>query len=95
MVAEPQSGRVRFVSENIAGLLGRAAADVLDRPYIQIADSDRERGFLREAVRPDTIVFPNPVRLTIGGRPCDAVFHRHAGMLIDRDRAGSRRRHRL
>ena len=82
VVAEQQSGRVRFVSENISTLFGRAPADVLDRPYVQLSDSERERAMLREKIRPDTILFPNPVRLTIGGKPCDAVFHRHAGVLM-------------
>ena len=82
VVAEQPSGRVRFVSENISTLFGRAPADVLDRPFVQLTDNERERTLLREKIRPDTILFPNPVRLTIGGKPCDAVFHRHAGVLM-------------
>jgi light-regulated signal transduction histidine kinase (bacteriophytochrome) len=79
LVVDPQTRRVQFVSENAAEMLGVSAADIIDKSYVQLADSERERKFLKEKIAPETILFPNPVRLTIKGRAFDAVFHAHAG----------------
>jgi light-regulated signal transduction histidine kinase (bacteriophytochrome) len=79
LVADPQSRRVLFVSENCAELLGIPPSEILDKSYLQLVEHERERKFLTNRVAPDTILFPNPVRLTIKGREFDAVFHSHAG----------------
>lgn len=75
LVAEKHSRRVVFASENAGQVLGIAAADIVDRPYLALTEDERERREMRERIVPDTILFPNPVRLTIRGRPFDAVFH--------------------
>lgn len=75
LVADAQTRRVLFASNNAADLLGVKPADLLDKSYLQLCGSDRERRVLTEAIGPDTILFPNPVRLTIEGRSFDAVFH--------------------
>lgn len=75
LVAEKQTRRVIFASENAGQMLGIAAADIVDRPYLALTEDERERRELRERISPDTILFPNPMRLTIRGRPFDAVFH--------------------
>lgn len=79
LVADPHSRRVLFASDNAEELLGIAAADIIDASYLSLADSERERAAIKERVTPATILFPNPMRLTIRGRPFDAVFHAHAG----------------
>ena len=79
LVADPRSRRVLFVSDNAAEMFGIAPADILDKSYLLLTDSERERKFVGERVEADTILFPNPVRLTIKGRAYDAVFHAHAG----------------
>lgn len=75
LVVEPSTRRIQFVSANAASLLGIAPADLLDKTYLALTDSDTERKFLKDRIAPGTILFPNPVRLTIKGRPFDAVFH--------------------
>ena len=79
LVADPRSRRVLFVSDNAAEMFGIAPADILDKSYLLLTESERERKFLGERIDADTILFPNPVRLTIRGRAYDAVFHAHAG----------------
>lgn len=80
LVADAQTRRVQFVSENAAEMLGIAPADVLDKPYIQLAELESERKFLKDRIGPATILFPNPVRMTIRGRAFDAVFHAQGGV---------------
>lgn len=75
LVVDPQTRRVQFVSDNAAELFGIAITDILDKSYLLLTDSERERNFLVDKISPGTILFPNPVRLTIKGRPYDAVFH--------------------
>lgn len=75
IVADPQTRRVQFVSDNAGEMLGIKPADLLDKSYLQLCGSDRERRFVSDGITPDTILFPNPVRLTINGRAFDAVFH--------------------
>ena len=75
LVADRHTRQVSFVSENAADVLGIAASDILEQSYLGLCDSDRERRAIKEAVAPDTILFPNPLRLTIKGRAFDAVFH--------------------
>jgi light-regulated signal transduction histidine kinase (bacteriophytochrome) len=79
LVADPQTRRVLFVSENAADMFGIQPADILDKSYLQLTELDRERKFLSNRIAADTILFPNPVRLTIRGKEYDAVFHSHAG----------------
>jgi light-regulated signal transduction histidine kinase (bacteriophytochrome) len=79
LVTDPQSRRVLFVSDNATELLGIAPSDILDKSYLLLTDSERERKFLKEQIGPSTILFPNPVRLTVKGREFDAVFHAHGG----------------
>jgi len=75
LVADPQTRRVVFVSENAPAVLGLTTAEILDKSYIALTESERERRVMKEQIAPDTILFPNPVRLTIKGRDFDAVFH--------------------
>ena len=75
LVADAQTRRVLFVSNNAAAMLGLKTADILDKSYLQLCGSDRERRFLSENIAADTILFPNPARLTIDGKSFDAVFH--------------------
>ncbi|MGD0106965.1 MAG: GAF domain-containing protein [Rhodopila sp.] len=79
LVADTQTRRVLFVSDNAMDMFGIAPADILNKTYLTLADHERERKFITERVAPDTILFPNPVRMTIKGRAYDAVFHNHAG----------------
>ncbi len=75
LVADAQTRRVLFVSNNAAAMLGLKTADILDKSYLQLCGSDRERRFLSENIAADTILFPNPARMTIDGKSFDAVFH--------------------
>ena len=75
LVADPQTRQVQYASANAAEILGVPASEILDRSYLALADSERERRILKEAIAPDTILFPNPLRLTVKGRAFDAVFH--------------------
>jgi light-regulated signal transduction histidine kinase (bacteriophytochrome) len=70
---------VLFVSDNAADMFGIAAGEILDKSYLLLTDSERERNFLKDRIGSGTILFPNPVRLTIKGREYDAVFHAHGG----------------
>lgn len=79
LVADPQTRRVIFASDNAAEMFGLPMSDILEKSYVQLSESERERKFLKERIAPDTIMFPNPVRMTIKGREFDAVFHAHAG----------------
>lgn len=81
IVADPASRRIEVASENLAPLFGVAAAEVLDRAWPQLFERDGERR-AAEAIGPETILFPNPLRVTIGGRAADAVFHSHGGKLF-------------
>jgi chemotaxis family two-component system sensor kinase Cph1 len=75
LVADARTRRVLFVSNNSAAIFGIAPADILDKSYLTLADHDRERKFMSDRIDPDTILFPNPLRMTIQGREYDAVFH--------------------
>jgi light-regulated signal transduction histidine kinase (bacteriophytochrome) len=79
LVADAQSRNVLFASENTAELFGIPAADIIDRSYLALCDNERERRTLKESVTAETILFPNPVRITIKGKPFDAIFHAHNG----------------
>ena len=75
LVADARTRRVLFVSDNVQEVAGIAATDILDKSYLTLVDSDLERKLLTDRITPDTILFPNPLRLTIKGREFDAVFH--------------------
>lgn len=75
LVAEPGTRRVIFASENAGAMLGVPAADIINKSYLLLTDSESERRVMQEKIRPDTILFPNPVRMTIQGRAFDAIFH--------------------
>jgi chemotaxis family two-component system sensor kinase Cph1 len=79
LVADRQSRLVQFASENAGAVLGVEAAEILDRSYLALCDSERERRSVKDAIAPDTILFPNPLRLTVKGRAYDAVFHAQGG----------------
>jgi light-regulated signal transduction histidine kinase (bacteriophytochrome) len=79
LVADAQSRQVLFASENTAEIFGIPASDIIDRSYLALCDQERERRELKESVTAETILFPNPVRITIKGKPFDAVFHAHKG----------------
>jgi light-regulated signal transduction histidine kinase (bacteriophytochrome) len=79
LVVDPRTRQVQFVSENAATVLGVPTADILDRSYLALCDSEREKRVLKEAIAADTILFPNPLRLTVKGRSFDAVFHAEGG----------------
>jgi light-regulated signal transduction histidine kinase (bacteriophytochrome) len=80
LVADPKTRRVLFVSDNARDMFGIAPADIIDNSYLQLAEHERERKNIAAKVAPDTILFPNPMRMTIRGRSYDAVFHAHAGV---------------
>jgi len=79
LVVDPKTRQVQFVSENAAALLGVPTAEILDRSYLALCDSERERRVLKDSIAADTILFPNPLRLTVKGRSFDAVFHAEGG----------------
>jgi len=79
LVADPQTRQVQFASANTAEILGIPASEIIDKSYLALCDSERERRAMKDAISPDTILFPNPLRLTVKGRTYDAVFHAHAG----------------
>jgi light-regulated signal transduction histidine kinase (bacteriophytochrome) len=79
LVADAQTRLVQFASENAKDMLGVSAADIIDRSYLALCDSERERRAWKEAFSADTILFPNPLRLTVKGRSFDAVIHNQAG----------------
>jgi light-regulated signal transduction histidine kinase (bacteriophytochrome) len=79
LVVDPRTRQVQFVSENAATLLGIPANEILNRSYLSLSDNDRERRILQDSIAADTILFPNPLRLTVKGRAFDAVFHANAG----------------
>jgi light-regulated signal transduction histidine kinase (bacteriophytochrome) len=75
LVVEPRTRRIIFASENAGQILGIPATELLDKSYLSLSDSESEKRVLRDQIGPDTILFPNPVRLTIRGRSFDAIFH--------------------
>ena len=79
LVADPQSRRVLFVSDNALDMLGIPPSNILNKSYVALADHERERTFLNDRIAAETILFPNPVRMTIKGREYDAVFNAHDG----------------
>jgi len=79
LVADPQTRHVQFASENTADLFGIAVTDIIDRSYLALFDHERDRRMVKDAVAADTILFPNPLRVTIKNKPFDAVFHAHNG----------------
>jgi light-regulated signal transduction histidine kinase (bacteriophytochrome) len=79
LVADPETRHVRFASENAGSMLGIPAEELIDRSYLTLCDSERDRRMLKDSVGPDTILFPNPIRIAIKGKPFDAVFHAHGG----------------
>ncbi len=79
LVAEPQTRRVVYVSSNAADMFGIPAADIINKSYLTLCDHERQRKSLVE-IDADTILFPNPLRMTIKGRDYDAVFHSHEKM---------------
>ena len=79
LVADPHTRRIQFASNNSMEMLGIAPADLLGKSYVTVPDAEKEQRLLKERIAPDTILFPNPVRLTIRGRSFDAVFHAQAG----------------
>jgi light-regulated signal transduction histidine kinase (bacteriophytochrome) len=79
LVADPHTRRVLFVSDNADTMLGIGSADILNKSYLTLTEHERERRVLTDRIAPDTILFPNPLRMTIKGREYDAVFHSHAG----------------
>jgi light-regulated signal transduction histidine kinase (bacteriophytochrome) len=80
LVADPKTRQVRLASANAAEILGVPAADIVDRSYLALCDSEREKSAIKDAVSHDTILFANPMRLTVKGQAFDAVFHSHAGL---------------
>jgi light-regulated signal transduction histidine kinase (bacteriophytochrome) len=79
LVADPKTRLVKFVSENAATLLGMPPQEILDRSYLSLCDSERERKTIKDAIAPETILFPNPLRMTVKGAGFDAVFHANQG----------------
>jgi light-regulated signal transduction histidine kinase (bacteriophytochrome) len=79
LVADPHTRQVQFASANAADLLGVKAADIIGTSYLSLCESERERRAMKDAISADTILFPNPLRLTAKGRAFDAVFHSHDG----------------
>ena len=75
LVADAHSRKVSFVSENAPALLGLATTEILNKTYLSLTEAAAERRVMQDQIAPDTILFPNPVRLTIRGRAFDAVFH--------------------
>jgi chemotaxis family two-component system sensor kinase Cph1 len=79
LVADATTRDVKFASENAASLLGVPAGDIMGRSYLALCDNERERRTMKDAVGPDTILFPNPLRMTVKGKSFDAVFHTQNG----------------
>lgn len=77
LVADPRTRRVLFVSDNAAEIFGIQPSNILDNSYLMLVDHEMERAFIAEHVKPGTILFPNPLRMTIRGKEYDAVFHSH------------------
>ncbi len=80
LVVDPSTRRIQFASNNTAEILGIAPEDLLAKSYLQLSDSEQEQRFFKERIAAGTILFPNPVRLTIRGKPFDAVFHAQSGV---------------
>jgi light-regulated signal transduction histidine kinase (bacteriophytochrome) len=77
LVADPGTRRVLYVSNNAAEMFGVPVSEILNKSYIALADHERERRVLADRIAADTILFPNPLRMTIKGREYDAVFVAH------------------
>ncbi len=75
LVADSRSRRILFASDNAPARFGIAMTEILDRSYLSLSELESERTYVAERIKPETILFPNPVRLTIRGKPFDAVFH--------------------
>ncbi len=68
-------------SDNARAFFSEDAARVAGRPLSEVLTADGLAA-IGEALRRDRLVEANPVRIVLGGRECDAVLHRHQGMLI-------------
>jgi len=79
LIADPHTREVQFASANATDLLGIKPADIIGSSYLQLCESERERRAMKDGIAADTILFPNPLRLTVKGRAFDAVFHNHEG----------------
>jgi light-regulated signal transduction histidine kinase (bacteriophytochrome) len=77
LVADAQSRLVLYGSENIRDLLGVEARGLIGRSYLMLFGEAAERATVEAQIKADTILFPNPIRLTHGGRAFDCVFHAH------------------
>ncbi len=89
LVTDPQTRRVLFVSDNAQEMFGIAPADILDKSYLLLTENERERNQFKDKIGPETILFPNPLRMTVNNHEYDAVFHAHAGAhLIEIEPAG-------
>jgi len=75
LVADPKTRKVQFVSNNSAEMLGLKPSDILEKSYLQLCGTEVERKYIVDNINVSTILFPNPVRMTIGGQSFDAVFH--------------------
>ncbi len=75
LVADPKTRKVQFVSNNSAEMLGLKPSDILEKSYLQLCGTEVERKYIVDNINFSTILFPNPVRMTIGGQSFDAVFH--------------------
>jgi light-regulated signal transduction histidine kinase (bacteriophytochrome) len=82
LVVNPQTRRVQFISNNVTDILGLTPSEILDKSYLNISDNEKERNFIKDRVGPETVLFPNPLRMTVRGREYDAIFHAHAGAHI-------------
>jgi light-regulated signal transduction histidine kinase (bacteriophytochrome) len=89
LVTDPQTRRVLFVSDNASEMFGIPASDIIDKSYLLLTESERERNHIKDKIGAETILFPNPIRMTIKNQEYDAVFHAHAGAhLIEIEPAG-------
>jgi light-regulated signal transduction histidine kinase (bacteriophytochrome) len=79
LVAHAQTRQVTYASENLRTLLGIDVAQLIDRSYLTLFTDESEWAFVEARVSPNTILFPNPLRLTHAGRAFDAVFHAQDG----------------
>jgi light-regulated signal transduction histidine kinase (bacteriophytochrome) len=79
LVVDPRTRRIQFVSNNSSTMLGLAPADILGKSYLSLIDIESEQHYIRDRISEETILFPNPVRMTIRGHAFDAVFHSEAG----------------
>jgi light-regulated signal transduction histidine kinase (bacteriophytochrome) len=78
LVPEAGSRRVLFASANAESMLGTPASDLLENSYLLLWENKRERAYVEEHITSETILFPNPVRVTLKGLESNAIFHAHA-----------------